>query len=158
MLKRNSTIIFIESPGATTPIPWVNNAPDFSGFTEPTLSVLQGSWQAFLDSGQELEVFPDPEPIAEIFAPNWDNFNAYMLTDAMFKSYRDTVRPLDGDLTSALFTAYNRVASDGVSAFSLVWGQWILISNITTEDRNTLANIAQSCNLPSDFINLIRGN
>ena len=62
MMKRNSTTIFLASHGSTTALPWVNNAPDFSGFQEPTLSILQRSWSDFLESGQELEVIPDPEP------------------------------------------------------------------------------------------------
>ena len=62
MIKRNSTTIFLASSGSTTALPWVNNAPDFSGFQEPTLSILQRSWSDFLESGQELEVIPDPEP------------------------------------------------------------------------------------------------
>jgi len=76
-MKRNSTTLFLESPGATTPVPWVNNAPDFSFFTEPTLSVLQNSWQAFLDSGEELEVISDPEPPSP--APDWTSFNMAMI-------------------------------------------------------------------------------
>jgi len=71
-MKRNSTTIFLESPGATTSLPWVENAPDFTGFAEPTLSVLQNSWQAFLDSGEELEVISDPEPPSP--APDWEKF------------------------------------------------------------------------------------
>ena len=71
-MKRNSTTLFLESPGATTPLHWVNNAPDFSAFTEPTLSVLQQAWQDFLNSGQELEVIPDPTTSAP--APDWDGF------------------------------------------------------------------------------------
>ena len=63
-MKRNSTTLFLTSPGATTAITWDNNAPDFTGFTEPTLSVLQQSWQNFLDLGEPLEVVPDPGPPA----------------------------------------------------------------------------------------------
>ena len=87
--------------------------------------------------------------------PDWDAFNAYMLSDTMFKSYRDVVRPIDGDLTSALFTTYNRVASDGVSAFSLVWGQWCSVSGITAEDREIIAVVAEGFNLPMEFISII---
>ena len=76
-MKRNSTTLFLESPGATTAVPWVNNAPDFSGFTEPSLGVLQSSWQAFLDSGEELEVIPDPPPAPP--EPDWTAFNLAMI-------------------------------------------------------------------------------
>jgi hypothetical protein len=156
-MKRNSTTLFLVSPGATTPIPWVNGAPDFSAFTEPTLSVLQNSWQAFLDSGQELEVVPDPEPIVEPPTPNWDGFNAYMLTDSTFKTYRDSVRQADGDLNAALFNAYALVVSNGVAPFALIWGVWCQLAQITAEDKEQIATAAESFNLTNDFINTIRG-
>lgn len=76
-MKRNSTILFLESPGATTAVPWVDDAPDFSGFTEPSLGVLQSFWRAFLDSGEELEVVPDPPPAPP--DPDWTSFNLAMI-------------------------------------------------------------------------------
>ena len=156
-MNRNSTTLFLTSPGATTPIPWMNNAPDFSAFTNPTLSVLQQSWQAFLDSGAELEVIPDPEPVVEPPVPDWDSFNAYMLSDPTFKGYRDTVRSADGDLNGALFDAYGLVATNGVAAFSLVWGGiWVPVSGITVADREVIAGVAEGFNLPSEFVAVIR--
>ena len=77
-MKRNSTTLFLDSPGATTPLPWVGNTPDFSGFTDPTLSVLQQSWAAFLESGGELEVIADPVPSPP--QPDWDGFLADFLS------------------------------------------------------------------------------
>lgn len=157
-MKRNSTTLYLTSLGATTPIPWVNNAPDFSSFTNPTLSVLQQSWQDFVDSGEELEVIPDPVPVVEPPVPDWDGFNAYMLSDHMFKSYRDTVRTADGELNSALFDAYALVATNGVAAFSLVWGGiWVPVSGITVADRENIATTAEGFNLPADFVTVIRG-
>lgn len=156
-MKRNSTTLFLTSPGATTPVPWVNNAPDFNGFTEPTLSVLQNSWQEFLNSGQELEVVPDPEPVPEPTTPDWDSFNAYMLSDAMFKSYRDTVRVVDGELNSALFDAYSLVDTKGTGAFSVVWTQWCVVSQITVLHKEDIANVAEGFNLPADFVSVLRG-
>jgi hypothetical protein len=76
-MKRNSITLFLESPGAITPVPWVDDAPDFSGFSEPTLGVLQSSWQAFLDSGEALEVIPDPLPPPP--EPDWTAFNLVMI-------------------------------------------------------------------------------
>lgn len=81
-MQRNSVTLFLESPNTITPVPWVDDAPDFSGFTEPTLSVLQKAWDDFEG---ELEVIPDPEPPAPPI--NWDGLvnaiaydpNAYTL-------------------------------------------------------------------------------
>lgn len=55
-------MIVLRTNGTSFVLPYVGNAPDFSSFTEPTLSILQKAWQDFINSGQELEVVPDPEP------------------------------------------------------------------------------------------------
>jgi hypothetical protein len=97
-MKRNSTTIFLESPGATTPVPWVDGAPDLSGFTEPTLSVLQQSWADFLASGQELEVIPDPPPPPP--EHDWTAFNTAMLSDSNWQAWA-----LPADLRNAMIAA-----------------------------------------------------
>jgi hypothetical protein len=56
-MKRNSTTIFIEVPGSVIPVPWISNAPDFTGFTDPTLSVLQSTWASYTGP---IEVISDP--------------------------------------------------------------------------------------------------
>ena len=68
-MKRNNTQIFIESRNAITAIPWLNNAPDFTGIEEPTLSILQAAWVAGKDN---IEIIPDPEPTPEIKNPDWE--------------------------------------------------------------------------------------
>ena len=88
--------------------------------------------------------------------PDWDSFNAYMLSDPMFKTYRDTVRNADGELNSALFDAYGMVATNGVAAFSLVWGIWCTASGITVADREVIATVAEGFNLPAEFVTVIR--
>lgn len=73
-MKRNTTTIYLESTNAITPLLWLNNAPDFTGFEEPTLSVLQKAWKDFLESGKELEVIPDPEYVTAPAVPDWAGF------------------------------------------------------------------------------------
>ena len=97
-MKRNSTTLFLESPNAVTPVPWVDGAPDLSGFTEPTLSVLQQSWTDFLASGQELEVIPDPLPPPP--EPDWTAFNTAMLSDSNWQAWA-----LPADLRNAMIAA-----------------------------------------------------
>lgn len=88
-------------------------------------------------------------------APDWDSFNTYMLSDSMFKTYRDTVRSIDGELTGALFDAYAMIDAHGINAFSVVWGVWVSVSGITEADRGIIADVARSYNLPGDFISII---
>ena len=64
-MKRNSITIFIESESGNpanpciTPIHWVSNAPNFTGITEPTLSVLKDAYE--LDKNN-IVVIPNPIP------------------------------------------------------------------------------------------------
>ena len=102
-MKRNSNTLFLESPGATTPVPWVNNAPDFSGFTEPTLSVLQRSWSAFLESGQELEVIPDPPPPPP--APDWAVFRTTIIPPVGISSFENWIAQAKDSYQAAIVTA-----------------------------------------------------
>lgn len=73
-MERNSTTLYLESPGSITPVPWVNNAPVFDNFTDPTLSVLQKAWANFVASGQQLEVISDSEPSIPEVRPDWQGF------------------------------------------------------------------------------------
>ena len=84
-MNRTSTTIWIESPNAITPVPWVDGAPDFSGFTDPTLSVLQAAYEANKDN---IVVIPDPIPDPPVITPDWDAFNASLLNGVLAPIYR----------------------------------------------------------------------
>lgn len=84
-MNRNSFTIWIESPNAVTPVPWVNGAPDFSGFTDPTLSVLQAAYEANKDN---IVVIPDPIPDPPVITPDWDALNASLLSGVLAPIYR----------------------------------------------------------------------
>jgi hypothetical protein len=81
MITRNSQTVCIETPGAKTVLPWVNNEPDFTGITDPTLSVLQNAWEA---GKNNIEVIPDPEPIPVVITPDWDELSARVLGGDLF--------------------------------------------------------------------------
>jgi hypothetical protein len=84
--------------------------------------------------------------------PQWDAFNVYMLSDSTFKGYRDTVRSTDPELNTALINAYGRIAESGIGAFAAIWAVWSQVSGITQEDKDAIAAVAASYNLPTDFI------
>ncbi len=99
MMQRNSTTIFIPSPSGNpdapciTPVPWVNNVPNFSAFTEPTLSILQSAYEA---NQNDIEVILDPVSIS---FPDWQALTDHILGGALYPIYER--------LTAAQFVAYN---------------------------------------------------
>ncbi len=60
--------ILIRSTNANTYLPFVNNQPDYTGVSEPALSILQA---AFATGNYEII---DTEPVEESAVPNWDGF------------------------------------------------------------------------------------
>lgn len=155
-MKRNSTTLFLQSPGAITPLPLIDNAPGFSGFTEPTLSVLQKAWQDFLDSVEELEIIPDPMPEVAPPAPDWDGFNAAMLANTEFNQITGVVLNLAPTVALGIPAALAQVSTNGVTAFALVFNAFCQIGNVSSEQKETWATIAESFNLPIEFISVVR--
>ena len=89
--------------------------------------------------------------------PNYDGFNSYFLGSLEIATYREIVNSIDPDLTPALFDTYSQVASGQLTGFSSLWDSWVAASGITTEDRESLATVAESFNLPAEFVAIIRG-
>ena len=79
-MKRNSTTIYLVTYGTTTPLPWLDNAPDFTGITEPTLSVLQAAWEQGKDV---IEIIPDPV-ITQTIEPDWDGLKNMVLGGELY--------------------------------------------------------------------------
>lgn len=154
-MKRNSITLFLQSPNAMTSIAWVNNAPDFSAFSEPTLSVLQKAWQDFLNSGQPLEIIPDPEPIPEPPTPNWDSFNTQMMTNSRFNQVYNQCLSVAPIVANALPVALDQVTTKGYSLFTIIWTQLCQIGGATAEDKQLWGGYAEANNLPQEFIAIL---
>lgn len=156
-MRRNSTILFLESPNSVTPIPLVNGNPDFSGFEEPTLSVLQKAWQDFLASGEEIEIIPSLEQEPDPVAPNWDEFNFALSSDATFISYLKTINRINPVATPALLIQYNKIASEGILPFIPYFEMFCQAANVLPAHRQQWATLAERFNLPEDFVSAVRG-
>jgi len=155
-MRHDSTTLFLESPGAITPIPLVNGEPDFTDFTEPSLSVLQTAWQDFLDSGKPLVVIPDPELIPEPVMPEWDGFNFALFSNVDFLTYALAINNQNPLAIPVLITQYNKVAEYGTNQFKPYFDLFCQVTQVTNEHRNQWGEIAESFNLPTEFINSIK--
>lgn len=126
--------------------------PDLEKIITQQPTEIDGVWRV-----QWSKVPLSPQQMKERAPINWSGFNSFMLSDPLFKTYRDAVRVVDGDLNSALFNSYSLISSNGTEAFSLIWELWCIAAAITPQDRETIALKAEDFNLPSNIIDIIRG-
>lgn len=61
-MKRNSRHLLITIQGINFSVPWVSDAPVFSGMPTHLIQIAENNWQDFVASGDELEVIADPVP------------------------------------------------------------------------------------------------
>lgn len=88
---------------------------------------------------------------------DWDSFNAYILSDAAFNQTMGSVMQNAPAVAVAIPAALSQVAANGVTAFALAFNAFCTVGQVTTQQRETWADIAESFNLPSDFVAVVRG-
>lgn len=158
-MKKNSTTLFLESYGSITPLSLLEDGtPDFSNFSEPTLSVLVKAWQDFLESGAELEIVEDLN-FETIAHERWTDFNLYLFSQQTFLNYGIACNAINPWLFSAVITAYNKVESLGIylSDFDKYWPLFCQTAEVLSSHREEWAESATQFSLREEFVSLIRG-
>lgn len=89
---------------------------------------------------------------------DWNGFNASLITDpayhqAVVNIQASTLPGLDTPVVVAL----GQVATNGVASFALSFPPFCQYGQVTVEQRETWAQLAEAHHLPADFINIIRG-
>lgn len=92
---------------------------------------------------------PTPDPL-----PDWDAFNLQMMSNIRFNQVYGQCLQIAPIVASALPTALAQVATHGNNLFSLVFNQICLLGGATQVDRNNWKEVALSCNLPTDFVEI----
>lgn len=143
--------------GTEVHVSLINDIPDFSAFSEPTLFILQKAWQDFFASGEEIEVIPsleqDPDPVTL----DWNGFNFALFSDATFIPYLMAINAVNPAAIPALLIQYNKVASEGVLPFTPYFEMFCQVTNVLPAHRQQWAALAEYFNLPSDFVSVVRG-
>jgi len=111
-MKRDSTTIWIESENALTALPWVNNAPDFAGITEPTLSVLKAAYER---DKNDVVIIPDDTPMSPATTPDWEGFKAHLDSTGIYEQ---------------MLAVDFSVATDAFQAISFIMGGIEVVDNI----------------------------
>lgn len=96
--------------------------------------------------------------LPEEYSPDWDGFNAQLITDPAYHQAVTNVRAsaLPG-LDTPVVVALGQVATNGVASFALSFPPFCQYGQISTEQREVWATLAESFHLPTDFCEVIRG-
>lgn len=89
---------------------------------------------------------------------DWDGFTRAILSNIPFNQYYGLGLQTAPALTASLPTALAQVVTNGTTAFTLVFGRFCQAVGVSVEHRNEWADMAEDYNLPSDFVDVVRGN
>ena len=105
-------------------------------------------WRPY-DSGELL-----PEDIAKL--PDWDTFEGIILQSKEmrdFIAFASTKNPL---VSSSFPAAFFDVKNGKYNSFNTVWNELVKISPVDVNVIESIIGVAQSCNLPEEFIGIIK--
>lgn len=89
---------------------------------------------------------------------DWNSFNAAMLSDPDFNTYYGTGLATAPAITASIPAALTQVVQNGVGSFALVFNAFCTAVLVTSTDRNDWAVLAETANLSSEFIDVLRGS
>ena len=118
---------------------------------DPAIQSLSSTYEVDIDALEYRQVWSVTDNLP---VPNWDGFNTALLTNPEFIAYQQAV---GHPTASAVLDAYALVATGGVAAFNLVFNLFCHQGTVTPEHRTAWADIAAGLNLPTDFVEVIRG-
>jgi hypothetical protein len=82
------SIILLSSDGANTLVKLIDGAPDFSQYSEPTLSILQAGYEA-----GHYRTVPDVELIDFTSRPNWQGFYDQLIMSQIYNHLLTNTKP-----------------------------------------------------------------
>jgi hypothetical protein len=129
---------------------------DPPGYDEET-QIVTSSWVIDVENLEYRQEWivsdkPEPEPV-----PNWDGFNAAMLTNVEFNTYYGAGLTTAPAVTTSIPTALAQVSTNGINAFALTFNGFCQAVSVTSTHRGEWADLAETLNLPADFAAVVRG-
>ena len=131
-----------------------DGSPNIEGYsTSPnTRAALQaaydrGDWQTYTP--------PEPEPVEP--EPQWDLFNLAILTNAEFNAAYNVAMASSPLVAAALPAALTQVSTGSTAMIAVAFNALCQVAEVAPALRATWAGIAENHYLPSEFVEVIRG-
>lgn len=105
--------------------------------------------EALYDSGELV-----PDDIAKL--PDWDTFEGIILQSNEMKDFITFASTKNSLVASTFPAAFFEVKNNKYNSFKIVWNELIKISPVSVNVIESIIGVAQSCNLPEEFIGIIK--
>jgi hypothetical protein len=113
----------------------------------------RSAWIVDWDAGS-VSVDPgyvEPQP------PNWDGLTAVMLLNAEWLAATNIVRGINPGITEGLGSAMTQLSSSQYNQFAFLFNQICTIAEVPQSQREAWAVIGEGCNMPTEFLDIVRG-
>lgn len=119
----------------------------------PGLKILtRQEWDAIVAT------IPEPEPMPMLEQPqepNWDTFETIVLQSLEMKNFVEIASNKNSLVASAFPAAFYEAKKGSHNSFKIVWNEMMKISPIDKDVASSIINVALSCNLPKEFMDII---
>ena len=96
-----------------------------------------------------------PEDIIKL--PNWDTFESIILQSQELKTFITFAATKDPLIASTFPAAFFEAKNGNYNSFKIVWEELVRISPVNINVVESIIAVANSCNLPQEFIEIIEG-
>jgi hypothetical protein len=98
-----------------------------------------------------------PEEIKERTPPDWVGFNEAISFDSNMIDYEFAANVIHPSIVGKKDLAYSIINTGGLDNFAMAFPLFCFLTGVTQEHRDEWANLAESFNLPADFVAVVRG-
>lgn len=108
--------------------------------------------EAIYDSGELISAS------GTISIPNWDTFEIVVFQSTEIKNFIDVAASKNILVASALPAAFFEAKKGNYNSFRIVWNEIVKISSLDPSVVENIFAVANSCNLPEEFITIFAEN
>jgi hypothetical protein len=104
----------------------------------------------------EFRPVPPIEPPAPEQPPNWEMFESIILQSKEVKNFITFAASKNPLITSTFPASFFEARHGNYNSFNLTWNELIKISPLELNTLESILGVASACNLPKEFINIIK--
>jgi hypothetical protein len=104
------------------------------------------------------EQFAAPAAPPPAVVPDWPGFNLAISMDTQMIQYEAAANLVHPSIVGKKDLAYSIITDKGLDNFAAIFPMFCQLANVTQEHREGWAAMAESFDLPAEFVTIVRGS